>query len=137
MTKIIPIAKAVSAANISRAALLGLFNTATDAVTAQQCLPPHLPAPPHGRALVVGAGKAAAAMAQVLEDCWHGPLSGLVVTRYGHGVPTRFVEVIEASHPVPDVAGQQAAQRIMRLVQGLTQHDLVLCLISGGGSALL
>ena len=87
--------------------------------------------------MVIGAGKAAASMAQALEAHWPGPLSGLVVTRYGHGAPCRHIEVVEASHPVPDAAGQAAAQRMMALVQGLTADDLVLCLLSGGGSALL
>jgi glycerate 2-kinase len=104
----------------------------------------YLPKPPKGRTLVLGAGKAGGAMAQAVEALWpqDAPLSGLVVTRYHHtpprpaGVPQR-IEVIEASHPVPDEAGLKAAQRIMGLTQGLTEHDLVLCLISGGGSALL
>ena len=104
----------------------------------------HLPPPPRGRTLVLGAGKAAGAMAQALEACWpqDAPLSGLVVTRYGHipprpeGVPAR-IEVVEAAHPVPDAAGLAAAERILALTQGLTEDDLVLCLISGGGSALL
>jgi glycerate 2-kinase len=104
-----------------------------------------LPKPPaNGRTLVLGAGKAGGAMAQAVEALWpqDAPLSGLVVTRYGHTPPRpaglkQRIEVIEASHPVPDVAGLNAAQRIMGLTQGLTEHDLVLCLISGGGSALL
>ena len=106
-----------------------------------------LPAPPDpkkGRTLVLGAGKAGGAMAQAVEAFWpaDAPLSGLVVTRYGHtptrpaGLPQR-IEVVEASHPVPDAAGLAAAERILALTQGLTEHDLVLCLISGGGSALL
>ncbi len=120
-----------------RAVLRDLFDTAVKAVTAGQCLPPHLPSPPRGRTVVIGAGKGAAAMAATLEEHWPTPLSGLVVTRYGHGAPTRHIEVVEASHPVPDAAGQQAAQRMMQQVQGLTADDLVVCLISGGGSALL
>ena len=107
----------------------------------------HLPTPPDpakGRTLVLGAGKAGGAMAQAVEALWpqNAPLSGLVVTRYGHtpprpaGLPAR-IEVVEASHPVPDAAGLQAAERILALTQGLTADDLVLCLISGGGSALL
>lgn len=107
----------------------------------------HLPTPPcasQGRTLVLGAGKAAGAMAQAVEALWpeDAPLSGLVVTRYGHtpprpaGLPER-IEVVEASHPVPDASGLQAAERILALAQGLTADDLVLCLISGGGSALL
>jgi hydroxypyruvate reductase len=84
-----------------------------------------------------GAGKAAAAMARAVEDHWPGELSGLVVTRYGHGVPCRRIEVVEAAHPVPDEAGRAAAARILAAVQGLTSDDLVLVLLSGGGSALL
>jgi glycerate 2-kinase len=118
-------------------------------VAVQRALPlhntaAHLPSPPKGRTLVLGAGKAGGAMAQAVEALWpqDAPLSGLVVTRYGHtpprpqGVPER-IEVVEASHPVPDAAGLQAAERILELTQGLTADDLVLCLISGGGSALL
>jgi len=118
-------------------------------VAVQRALPLHntaalLPKPPKGRTLVLGAGKAGGAMAQAVEALWpaDAPLSGLVVTRYHHipprpaGLPER-IEVVEASHPVPDAAGQQAAQRILALTQGLTEDDLVLCLISGGGSSLL
>jgi hydroxypyruvate reductase len=104
------------------------------------CLPPHLPAPEslsNGRLVVIGAGKASAAMARALEDHWQGPLSGLVVTRYGYAVPCSRVEIVEASHPVPDQAGLQAAERMLSLVDGLSADDLVLCLISGGGSSLL
>jgi hydroxypyruvate reductase len=86
---------------------------------------------------VVGAGKAAAAMAKAVEDHWPGPLEGLVVTRYDHGLPCSRIEVVEAAHPVPDAAGRAAAARILQRVQGLTSDDLVLVLISGGGSALL
>ncbi len=104
----------------------------------------HLPPPPKGRTLVLGAGKAAGAMAHAVEAFWpaDAPLSGLVVTRYGHlpprpdGLPQR-IEVLQAAHPVPDAAGLAAAERILALTQGLTADDLVLCLISGGGSALL
>jgi hydroxypyruvate reductase len=117
--------------------LRSLFDAAVAAASPALCVPPHLPAPPKGRTIVVGAGKAAAAMARVVEDRWAGPLTGLVVTRYGHGAPTRFVEVVEAGHPMPDEAGAQAAERILASVQGLTEDDLVLALISGGGSALL
>jgi glycerate 2-kinase len=101
------------------------------------CVPPHLPAAPKGRTVVVGAGKAAAAMAHAVEQHWPGPLGGLVVTRYGHGVPCERIEVVEASHPVPDAAGARAAERILESVKGLTSDDLVLCLVSGGASALL
>ena len=107
------------------------------AANAAHCLPPHLPAPPKGRTVVVGAGKAAAAMAATVEAHWPGPLSGLVVTRDGHSVPCRRIEVVEASHPVPDARGREAAGRILAAVRGLGPDDLVLCLISGGGSALL
>jgi hydroxypyruvate reductase len=120
-----------------RELLLALYRAAVDAVSPARCLPPRLPPPPRGRTVVVGAGKAAAAMAQAVEAHWRGPLSGLVVTRYGHGAPTRQIEVVEAAHPVPDAAGRQAAARILQTVHGLTADDLVLCLISGGGSALL
>lgn len=117
--------------------LLDLYRTAVDAVSAVKCLPPFLPLPPRGRTLVLGAGKAAAAMAQVVEDQWRGELSGLVVTRYGHGADCKRIEVVEAAHPVPDEAGWQAAARMLQMVRGLSEDDLVLCLISGGGSALL
>jgi hydroxypyruvate reductase len=114
-----------------------LFAAAIGAVDPLAILAPHLPAPPKGRTIVLGAGKAAAAMAKAVEDHWPGPLSGLVVTRYGHGLPCRRIEVIEAAHPVPDAAGQEAARRILAMAQGLNADDLVLCLISGGASALL
>lgn len=118
--------------------LLSLYERAISAVSAQKCLPAFLPRPPaNGRTLVIGAGKGAAAMAKTVEDYWSSPLSGLVVTRYGHGADCRQVEVVEAGHPIPDKAGQQAAARILDMVQGLTEQDLVICLISGGGSALL
>ncbi|GCB04838.1 glycerate kinase [Ralstonia sp. SET104] len=123
-----------------RALLHGLFDTAVAAVSASQCLPGFLPAPPRGRTVVIGAGKGAAAMAEAVEQHWKGELSGLVVTRYEHGrAPgtSGRIEVVEASHPVPDEAGQRAAQRMVGLLEGLTEDDLVLCLISGGGSALL
>ncbi len=96
-----------------------------------------LPDKPAGRTIVLGAGKAAAAMARAVERRWDGSLSGLVVTRYGHAVACDSVEVVEASHPVPDAAGQAVAQRMLDLVEGLGADDLVICLFSGGGSALL
>ena len=120
-----------------RDVLRRLFQAAIGAVDPLKILAPHLPPPPKGRTIVLGAGKAAAAMAKAVEDHWPGPLSGLVVTRYGHGLPCRQIEVVEAAHPVPDVAGQEAARRILATAQGLTEDDLVLCLISGGASALL
>ena len=117
--------------------LRGLFQAAVDAAQPALCLPPHLPGPPKGRTIVIGAGKASAAMARVVEENWQGPLSGLVITRYGHAVACEQIEIVEAAHPVPDAAGEAAARRILQLVQGLTADDLVLCLISGGGSALM
>lgn len=117
--------------------LRSLFQAAFDAANPDLCVPANLPPPPKGRTRVVGAGKAAASMALALEKHWPGELSGLVVTRYGHGAPCSRIEVIEAAHPVPDEAGQRAAQRILQSVQGLTGDDLVIALISGGGSALL
>ena len=118
-------------------------------VAVQRALPllntaAYLPSPLQGRTLVLGAGKAGGAMAQAVEALWpqDAPLSGLVVTRYGHTPPRpaglrERIEVVEAAHPVPDAAGLQAAERILALTHGLTANDLVLCLISGGGSALL
>src|SRR5262249_38275873 len=100
-------------------------------------VPPYLPPIPKGRTIVVGAGKAAAKMARAVEDHWTAPVTGLVVTRYGHGVRCERFEVVEAAHPVRDAAVTRAAARILKMVQGLTPDDLVLCLISGGGSALL
>ena len=123
-----------------RALLRRMFDVAVESAAAETTVPPHLPPPPAGRTVVVGAGKAAAAMARAVERHWPAdrPLSGLVVTRYGHGVePLARTEVVEASHPVPDAAGQAAAVRILDLVRGLGPDDLVLCLISGGGSSLL
>jgi glycerate 2-kinase len=118
--------------------LLGaLCDAAIAAAQPSLCLPAHLPAPPKGRTIVVGAGKASAAMAAAVEANWQGPLQGLVLTRYGHGCPCEHIEIVEAAHPVPDRAGFEAAARIHDMVQNLTSDDLVLCLISGGGSALL
>lgn len=114
-----------------------MFDAAIAAADPATCLPPHLPALPRGRTLVLGAGKAGGAMARAVEQHWPGPLSGLVVTRYGHGAPTERIEVVEAAHPVPDEKGRDAARRILELAHGLSADDLVLCLISGGGSALL
>lgn len=114
-----------------------MFEAAIEAALPDKSLPKYLPAPPKGRTIVVGCGKAAASMAKAVEDHWHAPLEGLVVTRYGHRVPTSRIEVVEAAHPVPDLAGREAAERIMNLVRGLSADDLVLFLVSGGGSALL
>ena len=120
-----------------RELLQRMFQAAIDAAQPALCLPPWLPVPPKGRLVVIGAGKASAAMARAVEDHWPGPLSGLVVTRYGYGVSCSRIEIIEASHPVPDAASVTAAQRILDTVNGLSADDVVLCLISGGGSALL
>jgi hydroxypyruvate reductase len=122
----------------ARQLLLDMYAAAVGAVSADKCLPAFLPKPsPNGRTLVIGAGKGAAAMAKAVEDHWEGEIGGLVVTRYGHGADCKKIEVVEAAHPVPDEAGRRAAGRMMEMVQGLTENDLVLCLISGGGSALL
>src|SRR5581483_6077228 len=114
-----------------------MLDAAIDAALPDKTLPRHLPKPPKGRTIVLGCGKAAGSMAKAVEDHWHGPLEGVVVTRYGYKVPTRRIEVVEAAHPVPDLAGRKAAERILGMVQGLTKDDLVLFLVSGGGSALL
>ena len=114
-----------------------MFTAAVNAAQPEHCIPRFLPEPPKGRTLVIGAGKASAAMAQALERNWPGELSGLVVTRYGYQVPCERIEIIEAAHPVPDAAGREAASRLLEFVKGLTADDLVICLISGGGSSLL
>jgi hydroxypyruvate reductase len=114
-----------------------MLQAAIQSALPEHCLPPHLPRPGRGRTLVVGAGKASAAMADTLERHWPGALSGIVVTRYGHAVPCERIEIVEAAHPVPDAAGRAAAERMLASLQGLTPDDLVICLISGGGSALL
>ena len=119
------------------ALLKAMFKAGVDAALPSLCVPAHLPKRPKGRTVIIGAGKASGAMAKAVEDAWDGPLDGLVVTRYGYRVPTERLEVVEAAHPVPDAAGRAAAERIFKLVQGLSADDLVLCLISGGGSALL
>jgi glycerate 2-kinase len=117
-----------------------MFDAAVASAQPALCVPPHLPAPDSlgaGRLIVIGAGKASAAMARAVEDHWRGPLTGLVVTRYGYAVPCERIEIVEAAHPVPDAAGVAAAERILALVRGPSTDDLVLCLISGGGSSLL
>ena len=119
-------------------ALLGrMFEAAVDAAQPARRIPLYLPEPPKGRTVVIGFGKASAAMAQALERHWPGPLSGLVVTRYGYAVPCERIRIVEAAHPVPDAAGLQAARHMLETVQGLGPDDLVICLVSGGGSALL
>jgi glycerate 2-kinase len=120
-----------------RKVLRDMFGAAVAAALPGCCLPKHLPPPPKGRTVVVGAGKAAGSMAAAVEAHLDVPIEGVVVTRYGHGAPCKKIEVIEASHPIPDLAGQEAARRILEKAQGLGPDDLVLCLISGGGSALL
>jgi hydroxypyruvate reductase len=120
-----------------RALLVKMFKAAIESAQPEHCIPPHLPEPGLGRTIVIGAGKASAAMARALEQHWPGPLTGLVVTRYGYAVPCERIEIVEAAHPVPDDAGLQAARRMMELVRGLSADDTVICLISGGGSSLL
>jgi len=120
-----------------KALLWEMFEAAIAAAQPARCVPPYLPKPPQGRLIVIGAGKASAAMAQAVEEHWPGELSGLVVTRYGYAVPCQRIEIVEAAHPVPDAAGLDAARRILGRVSGLNANDVVLCLISGGGSALL
>ncbi len=121
----------------ARALLRAMFEAAVAAAQPANVVPPFLPEPPRGRTIVLGAGKAAAAMARVVEAHWPGPLEGLVVTRYGHGEPCSRIEVVEAGHPAPDAAGGDAARRMLALAHGLGPDDLALCLVSGGGSALL
>ena len=123
--------------NAPRTLLRQMFDAAVAAAQPGVCVPPHLPRRPRGRLIVIGAGKASAAMARAVETHIDGPLEGLVVTRYGHHVPCERIEIVEAAHPVPDAAGAEAARRILEKVRDLTLEDLVLCLISGGGSALL
>jgi glycerate 2-kinase len=120
-----------------RALLRQMFDAAVAAAQPSRCLAAHLPTPPKGRTIVIGAGKASAEMARALEAHWSGPLEGLVVTRYGYDVPCQHIEIVQAAHPVPDAAGLEAAQRIRALVSDLTPDDLVIALISGGGSSLL
>lgn len=120
-----------------RALLLRMFDAAIASAQPAVVIPPHLPEPSKGRLLVIGAGKASAAMARAVEDHWAGPLEGFVITRYGYAVPCDRITIVEAAHPVPDAAGLAAAQALMQRVQGLSADDLVLCLISGGGSALM
>ncbi len=117
--------------------LRDLFDVAVAAADPMEQVSKYLPEPPKGRTIVVGAGKGSARMAEALEACWDGPLEGVVVTRYGHEAPCEKIEILSASHPVPDAAGERAAKRILEAVSGLTEDDLVIVLISGGGSALL
>src|SRR6266567_323338 len=119
--------------------LIQSFEAAVAAADPLKILPNHLPAPPSGKTLVIGAGKAAASMALAVERHWPAgaALEGLVVTRHGHGLPTRRIKVIEAGHPVPDESGESAAKEILQKVGRLAPGDLLFALISGGGSALL
>jgi glycerate 2-kinase len=117
--------------------LMALFEASIAAADPAFCVPPHLPAPPPGRIIVIGAGKASAAMAAAVENHMPVAVSGLVITRYGHGAACRSIEIVEAAHPVPDERGRRAALRIAAMVTGLSRDDLVLGLFSGGGSALL
>ncbi|MEQ1769678.1 MAG: glycerate kinase [Devosia sp.] len=122
---------------MDRDLLKELFRTAVDAADPGRAIAANLPGKPKGRTIVIGAGKASAQMARALEAAWDGPLEGLVVTRYGYGAPTSRIEIVEAAHPVPDLAGFLAARRLMSRLAGLSHDDLVIALISGGGSALL
>lgn len=117
--------------------LTSIFEAAVAAADPERTIREHLPKPPKGRTIVIGAGKGAAQMAAAFEKVWEGPLEGLVVTRYGYSAPTQRIEVIEAAHPVPDKAGLEAGQRLLRQVEGLSAEDLVMALVCGGGSALL
>ena len=117
--------------------LKSLFDAAVRAADPMTGIKANLPDRPKGKTVVIGAGKGAAQMARALESVWDGPLTGLVVTRYGYGCDTRDIEIIEAAHPVPDAAGLAAARRLTETVSGLTEDDLVIALICGGGSALL
>ena len=120
-----------------RAFLTSLFETAVNAADPKKALANHLPARPPGRTVVIGAGKGAAQMARAFEELWGEPVEGVVVTRYGYGGPTKWVRVIEAAHPVPDAAGLQATKNLFSSVADLTEDDLVVALVCGGGSALL
>ncbi|SDM01260.1 glycerate kinase type-2 family protein [Pseudomonas indica] len=120
-----------------QALLSDLFASAIDAAHPRQVLADHLPADRSGRAIVIGAGKAAAAMAEAIEKAWQGEISGLVVTRYEHGADCQKIEVVEAAHPVPDDAGERVARRVLEMVSGLSESDRVIFLLSGGGSSLL
>lgn len=122
---------------MDRSLLERLFRQAVAQAQPALAVERHLPKPPKGRTIVIGAGKASAQMAKAFEAAWPGDISGLVVTRYGYGEACERIEIVEAAHPVPDHAGQMAAQRLLELVSGLTADDLVIALISGGGSSLL
>ena len=130
---------AMNTAASTRQLLIDSFHAAVAAADPLNLVARHLPAPPKGRTVVVGAGKAAASMARAVELAWppDAPLSGLVVTRYAHGTPTERITVAEAGHPLPDAAGEDAARRIWQLAKDLTPDDRLIVLVSGGGSSLL
>ena len=120
-----------------KAFLTSIFEAAVAAADPELTIRRHLPAKPKGRTIVIGAGKGSAQMAAAFEKVWDGPIEGLIVTRYGYGAPTKRLEVVEAAHPVPDAAGLAAAKRLQEIVSGLSEDDLVIALVCGGGSALL
>lgn len=120
-----------------RALFTSLFSAAVAAADPERTIRNFLPAKPRGRTIVIGAGKGSAQMARAFEKAWDGPLEGVVVTRYGYATPCERIEILEAAHPVPDAAGLEASGRLFEAVRGLTEDDLVVALISGGGSALL
>ncbi|KAA2313003.1 glycerate kinase [Pseudooceanicola sediminis] len=122
---------------VNRTFLTELFEAAVAAADPAEALRGHLPEKPAGRTIVIGAGKGAAQLAAAFEEAWEDPVEGIVVTRYGYAVPCRHLEVIEAAHPVPDQAGAEATQKVLALLDGLSADDLVVALITGGGSALL
>jgi len=121
----------------AKSLLTSLFEAAIKAADPLEALASHLPAPPKGRTVVIGAGKGAAQMAAALEQLWEAPLTGTVVTRYGFGAATQHIKVLEASHPVPDAAGLTATEALLAELTNLTTDDLVIALVCGGGSSLL
>lgn len=120
-----------------RELLCRMFDAAIAAAQPALCVPPHLPPRPHGRLIVIGAGKASAAMARAVEAHWDGELSGFVVTRYGYSVPCKRIEIFESAHPVPDANSAEGAARMLAKLRDLNREDIVLCLMSGGASSLL
>ncbi|MGE0500500.1 MAG: glycerate kinase [Rhizobiaceae bacterium] len=121
----------------SRTFLTSLFDAAVSAADPERTIKEHLPPKPRGRTIVIGAGKGSSQMARALETVWDGALEGVVVTRYGYAIPCKRIEVLQSAHPVPDEAGLEGSKRLLETVSGLTDADLVIALISGGGSALL
>lgn len=120
-----------------RTLFTSLFSAAVAAAEPERTIHTFLPQKPKGRTIVIGAGKGSAQMARAFENAWNGPLEGVVVTRYGYAVPCERIEILEAAHPVPDAAGLKGSRRLFAALEGLTKDDLVVALISGGGSALL